>query len=304
MSIFRKRETLLENITYMGLMAAINVVFVLLTFFVPFLLFFLVLILPMGNAIVTIYCKKRYYPIYALATIGICMLVTMTNIGDTIFFVIPSLVTGFVFGLLIKKDIPIIVTIAAATAIQIVLTYPGLWLATQILYPNQEDIFVAAARTIGVTNDTLVEYIKHQIIAVIALVQEVLAFIVIKGEIGKLGVDIKENNWMEKYLPIILLITCALLSLLFAFVYSPISYIFMLGTCLFGIYETGLLILEKKKWIILSLIGSYLVGLILFVILFAISPKYLGFLHLQYAFCLVAIIVFINNYLLTHINKR
>ncbi len=304
MKVFRKRETLLENITYMGLMAAVNVVFVLLTFFIPFLLFFLVLILPLGNAIVAIYCKKRYYPIYAIATIGICLLVTISSMGDTIFFVIPSIITGFVFGVLIKKDVPVIITIAAATAVQILLTYPGLWLATEVLYPNQEDIFLVATKTIGVSNLDLAEYSKHQIISVIALIQEVLAFIVIKGESTKLGVSLKENNWMDKYLPLIGLVACSLLSLIFGFVYSPISYIFMLGTCLFGIYETGILILENKKWIIISLICAYVAGFIIFLLTFSNSPKYLGFLNLQYAFCLVGIIVFINNYLLTHIKKR
>ena len=58
--MFKKRETLTQNIAYMGLMAAINVIFVLLTYFVPFLIFLLVFVLPLTSVVVTIFCQKNY----------------------------------------------------------------------------------------------------------------------------------------------------------------------------------------------------------------------------------------------------
>lgn len=303
MAVFKKRETITENLTYMAIMAAINVIFVLLTFFVPFLLFILVFVLPLGSAIVAIYCKKKYYPIYAIVTIGICMLVTMTDFADTIFFVVPSIITGFVFGFLIEKRAPSILIIASTALLQALLTYPGLWLANAVLYPGQKDIFVVIANGIGITNESVVEYVKHMGIAVISLIQEIIAFIVIKEESSKLGINVEENSKLEKLIPTVCIFGFAILSLLFAFIYPQISYSFMLGTILFGIYQIACLIQEKKKYILISLGASVLLSIFVFAGCYASIPKPLGFLCVQVLFCLVGIIGLINNYLPTH-NKK
>ena len=88
-----KRETLIQNIAYMALMAAINVIFVLLTTLVPVLMFLIIIVLPLTSTMVTLLCKKKYFPIYAIATIALCMIVTIWKIDDTIFYVIPSIIT-------------------------------------------------------------------------------------------------------------------------------------------------------------------------------------------------------------------
>ena len=105
MSVFKKKETIVENMTYMGLMAAINVVFVLLTTFVPFLFFLIVFVLPLTSTIVALHCNKKYFPIYAFATIGLCLLVTIWKIDDTLFYIIPSIITGFLFAIMIATGI-------------------------------------------------------------------------------------------------------------------------------------------------------------------------------------------------------
>ena len=64
MGIFSKRETLVQNIAFLAIMAAINVVLLLLATLLPYLLLFLTMILPFVSLLVTIYCKKRYYPMY------------------------------------------------------------------------------------------------------------------------------------------------------------------------------------------------------------------------------------------------
>ena len=304
MSIFHKRNTLVENITYMALMAAINVIFVLLTFFVPFLLFLLVFILPLSSAIVAIYCKKRYYIFYAIATIGICMLVTVTNFADTIFFVIPSVITGFLFGLLIERKIPSIIVIATATLAQVLLSYPGLWIGTQLIYPGQEDIFVVLSKMIGLEGYIYLDYIKHLSILLISLIQETIAFIVIKEESNKLGVKLETKGWMDKLLPNLLIMFFSILSLIFAFAYKPLAYVFMGGSAFFGIYQTAILIIEKKNWIYFSLAGVLLTTIFVFAACYSVIPEPLGFITLQIMFVAVGIIGLLNNYLVSLLKKR
>ena len=124
MAFFKKRETVVQNIAYMAIMAAINVIFVLLTALLPPLMFLIVFVLPLTSAVVTLFCKKRYFPIYAVATVALCLLTTMgIYIYDTFFYVIPSLITGFVFGLLIEKRVPAIYIIVLSSALQYILSY-------------------------------------------------------------------------------------------------------------------------------------------------------------------------------------
>lgn len=304
MSVFHKRETLVENITYMALMAAINVIFVLLTYFLPFMMFALVFVLPLSSTIVATYCKKRYYPIYAVVTIGICLLVSMMDIGDTIFIVIPSIITGFLFGLLIKLNIPSIIVIAVATAAQVALTYPGLLLVNFVIYPGGEDLFVYIAKAVGIGNESIIGYLKHMLIGTISLIQQVLTFIVIKSEASKLGVNIEDRPWMDKLLPSLLIFVLTIFSVVFAIVFSEISYLFMIFTSLFGVYVIGSLIMEKKNWIYVALGGSALVTIVVFLLAYSITPEPLGFLYAQVLFCLAGIIGLINNYLLTGSKKR
>lgn len=303
MSVFRKRETLTENITYMAIMAAINVIFVLLTFFVPFLLFLLVFVLPLSSTIVTVYCKKRYYPIYAIVTIGICMLVTITNFGDTIFFVIPSIITGFVFGVLLKTKVPTILVIFAATVVQTLLTYPGFWLASVVLYPDQKDVFVLLAEMIGIASNPYINYIKHLSIGALALIQETISFIVIKEESDKIGIQIEQESWLDKLLPMLGIFILTGLSVLFAFVYPEISYLFMIGSTLFVCHEIIKLFMLKKGWIYIALGASLFIFIFVFACAYNTTPKPLGLLYVQVFYCLVGIIVFINNYLLTVFKK-
>ena len=97
MEFKKPRESLVQNITFMAMMAAINVVFVVLTTFVPVLVFLIVFILPLTSVLVTLHCKKIYFPIYAVATIGLCLICTIWQIDDTIFYAFFQLYTVRLF---------------------------------------------------------------------------------------------------------------------------------------------------------------------------------------------------------------
>ena len=120
MAIFRKKTTLVHNITYMALMAAINVIFIVLDTYVPFLTILLILTLPFVSAVVSYFCQKRYYIIYAVASIGLCLIF---NPLDTVFYIVPAVCSGFVIGLLLDQKIHPFWMILASTLIEVVLTY-------------------------------------------------------------------------------------------------------------------------------------------------------------------------------------
>ena len=99
MKIFSKRETILQNMTTMAFFAAINIIICLVSSYVPFLSVVIIFVLPLVSALVEIYCKDRYYIIYAVASLLLSMLVTFDNFQTALFYLFPALVSGYCFGL-------------------------------------------------------------------------------------------------------------------------------------------------------------------------------------------------------------
>lgn len=277
MRIFYKRESLIQNIAYMAIMAAINVIFVLLSIFLPLLSLLLVLFLPLTSTITTIYCKKRYYPIFFIATLGLCLLVGMGNIFDVIFYVLPSLLTGFAFGLLIEKKVNYIWIILVTTLIQFIIsiiTIPFMKLISGISY---FDTIISMLNLQNNENKLVFAWI---FIFFVSFAQMFLSFILIKDEIKKLGIII-ENSFKKIDYKILISVefTSLILTIIFAYFYLELSYIFFLVFAL----SSGLIIIRslllKNKWIYIPVIASIFISLMVFGAIYPhINPNYGGLL--------------------------
>ena len=296
--MFKKRETLTQNITYMGIMAAINVIFVVLTYFVPFLLFVLVFILPLSSAIVTLFCKKKYFPIYAIATIGICMLATMNNFSDTLFYVIPSILSGFAFGFLVEKKASSLWIILVSTIITIGLGYTFIPLIKFLYGTDIVDVF---AKMFNLKDYPYLNYVIPCFICFISLAQSTISYIVIKTQLPKLGYEINDNiSLYSTYLGSLFFLV---LEILFIFVYPSVSYLFAIGVMFFSIFVFIDFCVKIRK-IPLILCGvSLLVGLLLYVTLYKYIPVPLGMHLLNIIFVSILIIGFVDNCLLIHKSK-
>ena len=290
----KKRETLIQNITYMSLMAAINVVFVLLTTFIPVLFFLIVFVLPLTSVIVTLHCKKRYFPIYAVATVGLCMICTIWRIDDTIFYVIPSIISGFIFGLLAEKKVPSFWIILATTILQIGFTYASIPL---IKVMTGRDIVEVFATAFGIADFKYLSYVVPCFIFFMSLAQEVLAYVIIREELPKFGYTLND----PKQLPLSLFISlCSFIALavIFTFISGPLAYLFTLFALLLAVYAIAYLIMENKISLYISLGATAIVSFFLFGILYKYINEPLGLVLINIFFFGVAIIVLINNYLL------
>lgn len=295
----KKKETLTQNITYMALMAAINVIFVLLTAFLPYLFFLIVFVLPLTSAIVVVHCKKIYFPIYAFATIGLCMVCTLWKIEDTIFYVIPSILSGFLFGLMSEKKVPSIWIIMATTVLQIGLTYASMPLIKLITGKDIVEVFA----TVFLINDfKYLAYVVPSFIFFMSLTQEIITYVVIKEELAKFGVKYDEPKALDLIL-FISLATSLVLTLIFAFVYGPISYLFAMFSLFFGIYSIVYLVSLNKKTIYIYLVATLFVTVFLFALLYKLTPQPLGLLFANIYLVFVAILLLLNKYLLSR-NKN
>ncbi len=119
----KEKQTLIQNLTFMALMASINTVFCLVALFFPLASLLLTLALPMASVLVVLTCKEKYYPIYAVASLGLCLLVTLNGLETTLFYLIPALISGFVFGFFIKRKLFAGFVVLGVAWVQLGLTY-------------------------------------------------------------------------------------------------------------------------------------------------------------------------------------
>ena len=293
MALFKKRETLVQNIAYMAIMAAINVIFVLMTALLPPLMFVMVFVLPLTSAIVTLFCKKRYFPIYAIATVGLCLLTTSgIYIYDTFFYVIPSLITGFVFGLLIEKKVPAIYIIVSSTALQYVLSYLT-FLTLDLILPELN--FIDALLSIfGLADFAFKECFIHLFLYTLASIQTVFAYFILKREVKKLGFEVVLDVKLH-YLLFIIGIVVDFLALAMVFIYPPLVYVFVVMNLPFMVYEIISLIYTRKTVIYILLVATLVVSSIIFVACYTLIPHPLGVILLAPMQALFGGIYFANN---------
>lgn len=293
--MFKKRETLTENIAYMGLMAAINVIFVLLTYFVPFLIFVLVFVLPLTSVIVTIFCKKQYLPIYLLATIGLCLIVTFNNFSDTLFYVIPALISGMIFGLMVERKISPIWIIFISTLITTGLSYAFVPLIELIYGQNIINVFLVVFQ---VDTFSYIDYMVPCFIYLISLIQSVLSYLFIKAELPKLGINIENES---RFTPLLFAsIICLILIGISIPLFPKMSYLFTLWLVYFGCYIIATLSLLKKVYIYIAFGVILIVQFVLFGTLYSIVPAPFGLLLFNAMFILIICLGIVNNYFITN----
>lgn len=293
---FKKRETIVQNIAYMGIMAAINVIFIVMTYFVPFLLFVLIFVLPLCSAIISYYCKKIYFPIYFIVVVAICLPI---DISDTIFYVIPSLITGFFFGLCIEKRIPSIFVIAIVTVFQFGISLASIPLIELITNRNIVDDMVNMFK---LSEFEYIDYVKYSFIFFIAFVQTILTYLVMRSELVKLGMDFNEVVEKTIILDIVNIISVGV-SVLLAFLFPEISYIFLLFALILTSYRILNFDFKTSKIYIFELVGIVFITIFFVAFLYNLINKPLGLLLFGIFPFLVSIAYIINICLLSKRNK-
>lgn len=292
MGLFKKRETVTQNIAYLALMAAINVIFVLLTAIFQPLMFIMIFILPFTSTVVTLFCKKKYFPIYFVVTVALCLLVTSwASIFDTFFYVIPSMISGFSFGLMIEKKVPAIYILSISTVIQYLLTYLT-FLALDALLPELSFIDVLL-RMFGLAEFIYKDYFIHVFLYLLAIIQTIITYAIIKIEIVKLGFEI--NLFIEKkYIIFIANLILYALSVAMIFVYGPLMYIFLFINLGLVIFELIDLLLTKNKLMIALSLVSLLVSFIFYIAFNQMIPKPNEIILLSTGMLLISILYFVN----------
>ena len=287
---FKKKETLIQNVAFMSLMGAINLVITLLMTFIPFIVAITLIFLPLTSVLVTLYCKKKYYPLYMLATLGLCLLVTMYNIADALFFVLPSLIAGFVFGLFVELKLPSIYLVLVPSLISLGFTYLSVPFIQLIYGINFIDTIASA---LSLSTLPLLHVIAPSAVLLFCLIQSLFSYMVIKEELKKFMYEVNELD-TNKFINIIVNVLLILLMVLCSFLYLPLAYIFLTLSLFIGIYMFVYLLTTKNKiFIALSMINVVITFFVFSICYEYVKPEYS--LLLIGSFPLISTIYYIVN---------
>ena len=261
-----KKETLIRTISFMSFFVAINVICSFLTTIIPVVSIVLIIFLPLTSAVVEVNCKDRWFPIYAFATIGLSLVVTLSSIDFTIFYIVPSIFTGYVFGLFAKRHLPSMYSIFIATLIQTGLSFAFIPLIELITGSNLLDVFVKIFR---ISDRFWFDNLLLLIFFVVALMQTILSYIVVSNELKKFTDD-KANTIAQSQIAAYSSLGSAVISGAFAFFYLPVALLFV-GICFY--FGTFVVIKEVHAKDKISLMVDGLAAFIT-LILFAVLNKF------------------------------
>lgn len=294
MRVFQKRETLVQNIAFLAIMAAINIVLLLISTFLPYLLLLLTIILPFVSLLVTLLCKKRYYPIYIVATIGLSFLVSYDAINNILFYILPGVLSGFIFGYCLEKQIPSNYSILYSSFVYVICSYIAVLICSEVLNVPIEDLYFSI---LNLDEFFLKRYLISPFVFSIGIIQSSLSYLVIQKEIKKLGIEEKEIESNFEIFCLFIFILLTLVSILL----TPENYIMFLG---FAIYEflhvLKTLYLSEKKLFIVSLCVSIGVFIFSFAILYSLIDLVYCLAVFLIPIFIVGIIVLVNNCFIKH----
>ena len=263
MSGFYKKETLIRTICFMAFFVAINVICSFLTTVLPLLSIILIIFLPLTSAVVEVNCKDRWFPIYAFATIGLSIVATLSSIDFTIFYIVPSIFTGYIFGLFAKRHLPSMYAIFFATVIQTALSFAFIPLIELITGTNLINVF---AKIFRISDIFWFKTIILVVFFLIALMQVVLSYIVVSNELRKFT-DEPTQKIDQSLVASISSLSAVILAVIFAFFYIPVCLLFVSISFYFVVFLILEFVYSKNKLGILMGAVAIFFTLILFAVL-------------------------------------
>lgn len=292
MGWFYKKETLIRTICFMAFFVAINVICSFLTTVLPLLSIILIIFLPLTSALVEVMCKDRWFPIYAVATIGLSIVVSLSSIDFTIFYIVPSIFTGYIFGLFCKHNLPNMFAIFLAAIIQTVLSFVFIPLLQLITGTNLIDFIV---KILKISNRFWFDSVLLLLFFLVALMQAILSFIVVQNELNKFGQK-SECKYNQERIAAFTTLGSALLSAVFSLFYMPLCYLFIGIAYYFAVFTVIFQVQSKNKFCLIADGTSLLIGVVLFAALnqyikddvefslFAITPGLISVVSICYSF--------------------
>lgn len=277
MAFFKKRESFVQNIAFMGLMAAIDMVLAVMANILPISALFIMIVMPLTSAVVALFCKTRYFPIYAIATIGLCIAVSAGNFQTTLFYIIPSVFTGFLYGLLTRFGIPASINVFLTGLLQMGLTY----LSVPLIYLIYGIDMIALGQTLfGLAGSASFSIIVPTLFFAYGLAQTALSHIFASEELSRLEVILPNDESLAPYYPAMAVFFAAL-ALTLAFFYVPLAYFFLACLVYFTVFACKSLFSSVSLYVYVGGGVFFALTIFAFALLYSLMPGSSGLILLS-----------------------
>lgn len=219
-----------KSIALISMMTALNLIFLLLSMFLPISSLFLMIALPLTSALVSIKVKPKFILIYFIAT----LLLSFIDIQEALFYVLPSLFSGLAFGYLVNKKIHGFFILSITSIINFLLTLLSISLI-KIIY--EIDMYKYLANLLDYNENTLNQILAMALL-ILAIIQSLITYIICKNELLKFQILIKEDTSIFSMilLTTFVLLTCTIIAI---FKHIQIAYAFLVFTILYDVYLTS-----------------------------------------------------------------
>ncbi len=267
MAFFKKKETPAQNLAFCALMAAFDALLSLLGALLPLSSLFLMILAPLISAFVGYFCKKRYHALYIFAAFGVSIAVSAWDFQNTIFYLLPSLFSGVLYGFFLQKRRPSSLSLFLVSLVQFFFFFLSYYLVRWIYQIDMvekilsifnkplSELSFAAFLLLGLGYSFAGAAISHLVFSLIA---------------PKIGI---ENAFDEKwpYLSSVLGLSFASASLGCLFLLPSLAYFFF-GLSLYWGLCSLIAFFPDLKWHHLAILGGLLfASLMLFAFLY---PKF------------------------------
>lgn len=260
----KKNRTLANSITFIALMVAFNFIFALLMVYLPTFSLVLYVLLPFVTTITVLHVDKKYLSIYYISSILLTFIINLNGLDFIIFTLIPSLITGSVFGICLEKKVNSVTAILLSSFCQFVFSLLTIPLINAI-YMNNQSIINVFRTFLGENREYLTYKLFLPTVFAVSLAQNIISFLIISSEINKFKVTINNSDELSIAYSYI---ACGLflLTIISIFVFNDLMYLLLSLTLVLSLLLLFTNQLKYKK----ALISIGTITIILMVILLVI----------------------------------
>ena len=294
MRFFRIRETPVENITFLAMMVAFDAILSLVATLLPFSGLFIMLVAPLISASVSLFCKKRYIPIYILGAVGISIAVTAWDFMNTLFYLIPAVCTGSLYGFLWKTRLPSSANLFASSVLSFCFFLLSLWLLRLIF--DQKDMVEVLLSFIGRGGDPYARDIFPLFALGYSFAQMGITHAFLVYELHKLGVEEVEEGRFASFHSWIAILFLSL-SVILGIFYAKVGYFFLGAGIFWMVYSLCSIFPDVRPLTAVLLVFSVFAGVLSFAALYRYMPNQSGLLLLAIPCVLVALFSWLNRFL-------
>ena len=297
---FRKRLSPTENLTFIAMMAGFDAIIALIAGLLPLSAIFVMILVPLTSAAVAIFCKGRYVPIFLISALGICLGLSAWNITNTVFYIVPALLTGTCYGLLWKFGVPYPINIFVSTLLSLGLFYLSLLFLKGVTGVDMVEFLLTIIRK---QEDPLAKEIFPTFAFGYSLAQMAFTHLFLESQLSRLDSKVIEKDYMALVAGLSALIFNGISAIL-AFFDTKSAYLLLAMGIYWALYSGYYIFKARKKWAFIGLGISFFLLWLVFAATYRSVPRGNGLALIAFPLLSSGFICFLNYVLLRKSQKK